>query len=70
MDAMKAAELRQMSDEQLRLTIEETEKSLFKLRMQASTERLDVPSELRAQRRLIARVKTIQTQRQLATAAK
>lgn len=67
---MKAAELRQMSDEQLRLTIEETEKSLFKLRMQASTERLDVPSELRAQRRLIARVKTIQTQRQLATAAK
>jgi large subunit ribosomal protein L29 len=70
MDAMKAAELRQMSDEQLRLTIEETEKSLFKLRMQASTERLDVPSELRAQRRLIARVKTIQTQRQLAAAAK
>ncbi|QDU30468.1 50S ribosomal protein L29 [Anatilimnocola aggregata] len=67
---MKAAELRQMSDEQLRLTIEETEKSLFKLRMQASTERLDVPSELRRQRRLIARVKTIQSQRQIATVAK
>lgn len=67
---MKAAELRQMSDEQLRLTIEETEKSLFKLRMQASTERLDVPSELRRQRRLIACVKTIQTQRQLAKAGK
>jgi large subunit ribosomal protein L29 len=65
---MKAAELRQMSDEQLRLTIEETEKTLFKLRMQASTERLDVPSELRRQRRLIARVKTVQTQRQLAKA--
>ena len=67
---MKASELRQMSDEQLRLTIEETEKSLFKLRMQASTERLDVPSELRRQRRLIARVKTVQTQRQLAGASK
>lgn len=65
---MKAAELRQMSDEQLRLTIEETEKSLFKLRMQASTERLDVPSELRRQRRLIARIKTVQTQRQLSKA--
>jgi large subunit ribosomal protein L29 len=60
---MKAAELRQMSDEQLRLTIEETEKSLFKLRMQASTERLDVPSELRRQRRLIARVKTVQSEK-------
>lgn len=60
---MKAEELRQMSDEQLRLTIEDTEKSLFKLRMQASTERLDVPSELRRQRRLIARVKTVQTQK-------
>ena len=67
---MKASELRQMGDEQLRLTIEETEKTLFKLRMQASTERLDVPSELRRQRRLIARVKTIQTQRQLAKAGK
>jgi len=65
---MKAAELRQMGDEQLRLTIEETEKTLFKLRMQASTERLDVPSELRRQRRLIARVKTIQSQRQIAKA--
>jgi large subunit ribosomal protein L29 len=69
---MKASELRQMSDEQLRLTIEETEKVLFKLRMQASTERLDVPSELRRQRRLIARVKTVQTEKTKAkaTAAK
>jgi large subunit ribosomal protein L29 len=69
---MKASELRQMSDEQLRLTIEETEKALFKLRMQASTERLDVPSELRRQRRLIARVKTVQTEKTKAkaTAAK
>jgi large subunit ribosomal protein L29 len=67
---MKAVELRQMSEEQLRLTIEETEKSLFKLRMQASTERLDVPSELRRQRRLIARVKTVQTEKTKAKAAK
>ncbi len=67
---MKAVELRQMSEEQLRLTIEETEKSLFTLRMQASTERLDVPSELRRQRRLIARVKTVQTEKTKAKAAK
>ena len=59
----KAAELREMSDEQLGLTLKEACESLFRLRLQAQTERLDAPSELRKQRRLIARVKTIQTQR-------
>jgi large subunit ribosomal protein L29 len=65
---MKIAELREMSDEQLELTLKEAAESLFKLRIQAQTERLDAPSELRKQRRLIARVKTLQTER--ATAAK
>ena len=60
---MKTSELRDMSDEQLQLTLKETEQNLFRLRMQAQTERLDAPSELRRHRRLIARVKTIQTQR-------
>ena len=31
--------------------------------MQAQTERLDAPSELRRHRRLIARIKTVQTER-------
>lgn len=61
---MKFAELKEMSDEQLSLTIKETEQTLFRLRMQAQTERLDAPSELRHQKQLIARVKTLQTQRQ------
>lgn len=60
---MKASELREMSDEQLQLTLQETAKTLFRLRMQAQTERLDAPSELRHQRRLIARIKTVQRQR-------
>ncbi|MGW8256110.1 MAG: 50S ribosomal protein L29 [Thermoguttaceae bacterium] len=59
----KASELREMSDEQLALTLKDATKSLFRLRLQAETERLDAPSELRKNRRLIARVKTIQTQR-------
>jgi large subunit ribosomal protein L29 len=59
----KARELRDMSDEQLQLTLKEAAESLFRLRLKAQTERLDAPSELRKQRRLIARVKTIQTQR-------
>lgn len=59
----KASELREMSDEQLQLTLKETAETLFRLRIKAQTERLDAPSELRKHRRLIARIKTIQTQR-------
>jgi large subunit ribosomal protein L29 len=38
--------------------------------LQAETERLDAPSELKKQRRLIARVRTIQNERARAAAAK
>jgi large subunit ribosomal protein L29 len=62
-------ELRQMSDEQLSLTAKEAAENLFRLRIQSHSEQLDAPSELRKQRRLIARVKTIQTQREQAAAA-
>jgi len=60
-----------MSDEQLGLTLKEAAENLFRLKIQAQTERLDAPSELRRNRKLIARIKTIQTQRarQKATAA-
>ena len=61
---MKAAELREMSDEQLDLTLKETRESLFRLRWQAQTERLDAPSELRRNRRVIARIKTVMTEKQ------
>lgn len=60
---MKANELREMSDEQLMLTLREAADSFFRLRTQGQTERLDAPSELRKSRRLIARIKTIQKQR-------
>jgi large subunit ribosomal protein L29 len=59
----KAAELRDMSDEQLGVVLKETIDNLFRLRLQAQTERLNAPSELRKQRRLIARIITIQGQR-------
>ncbi len=58
-----AAELREMSSEQLDLMLKETTESFFRLRLQAQTERLDAPSELRKHRRLIARIKTVQTER-------
>ncbi len=65
----KAGELREMSDEQLALTLKDTMEQLFRLRLQAQTERLDAPSELRKQRRLIARIKTIQSERAVAAAS-
>ena len=62
----KAKELREMSDEQLELTLKEAKENLFRFHIQAQTDRLDAPSELRKQRRLVARVKTIQTEREKA----
>ncbi|MBI3462899.1 MAG: 50S ribosomal protein L29 [Planctomycetes bacterium] len=59
----KASELRELGDEQLVLTLKDAAEHLFRLRIKAQTERLDTPSELRKQRRLIARIKTIQTER-------
>jgi large subunit ribosomal protein L29 len=65
----KADELRQMSDEQLQLTLKDAEKTLFRLKMQSQTEKLDSTSELKKFRRLIARVKTVQRQRAIAAAS-
>jgi len=64
----KAAELREMSDEQLALTLKEAREQLFRRRLQAQTERLDSPSELKKSRRLIARIETIQNERARAAA--
>jgi len=67
---MKPAELRAMSDEQLDLTLKDTIKNLFHLRIQSSTERLETPSEIRKARRDVARLKTLIHQRRLVAAAK
>ena len=67
---MKAAELRDMSDEQLALSLKEACEKLFRLRIQSQTERLDTPSELRRHRRLIARIKTVQRNREILAAKK
>jgi large subunit ribosomal protein L29 len=59
-------ELREMSDEQLVATAKEAAQTLFRLRFQSQSERLNTPSEIRKNRRLIARIKTIQRERELA----
>ncbi len=65
---MKPAEYRGMSDEQLELTLKDEVKNLFHLRFQSATERLETPSEIRKAKCEIARIKTIQRERQLAAA--
>jgi len=63
---MKPAEYRGMSEEQLALSLKEVVKNLFHLRFQSATERLETPSEIRKARREVARIKTVQRERQLA----
>jgi large subunit ribosomal protein L29 len=62
----KASEIREMSDEQLRHELRESQQALFRLRFQSATERIDAPSNLKKLRQTIARIKTIQRQRELA----
>ncbi len=62
----KTAEYRSMGDEQLELTRKEVTKNLFHLRFQSATERLETPSEIRKAKRELARIVTIQRERQLA----
>jgi large subunit ribosomal protein L29 len=66
----KASELREMSDEQLEMTALEAAETMFRLRLQSQTDRVDVPTQKQKNRRLIARVRTIQTERAQAERAK
>ena len=61
---MKPNDLRQMSDEQLDLTLKETVKNLFHLRFQSATDRLETPSEIQKAKREVARIQTILLERQ------
>ena len=61
----KLNDYRGMSDEQLSLTLKETEKHLFRLRFQSATDRLETPSEIRKAKKEVARIRTIQRGREL-----
>ena len=65
----KPAELREQTDEQLDLLLTETQRNLFRLRLQSETERLEAPSEIIKAKREVARVKTILRLREIERAA-
>jgi large subunit ribosomal protein L29 len=63
---MKAAELRDLSDEELRGKSRELQEELFNLRFQLATGQIENVGRIRTVRRDIARLKTVQQQRALA----
>lgn len=65
---MKAAELRELSDSELEEKHDQFKQELFDLRFALVTGQLDNPTRLRQLRHDIARVLTVQRERQLAAA--
>ena len=65
MKGPKMSEYRGMSDDQLVQSLNDFEKNLFHLRFQSATDRMETPSEIRKAKREIARIKTVQRQREL-----
>jgi large subunit ribosomal protein L29 len=63
---MKATELRDLSDEELRGKLRELQEELFNLRFQLATGQIENVGRIRTVRRDVARLKTVQQQRALA----
>ena len=67
---MKAEELRDLSDEDLRGRINELKEAIFRMRFKISLGNTDVVKQLRESRKDLARVKTLIRERELAAAQK
>ena len=63
MTMVKAAELRELNVDELRLREHELEEQLFRARIQKASGQLDQPVKLRTMRRDLARVKTVLRQK-------
>ena len=66
---MRAEEIREMSDADIRTRVAEMEEERFRLKFRSATETLEDPLRLRTIRRDIARLKTIQRERELTASA-
>ncbi len=62
---MKAKDIRERSDDELRKALSDLEEQLFKLRFQKSTGQIENPIKIREVRKDIARVMTVMTERQV-----
>ena len=64
-NALKASALRELTEEELGQKYDELTEELFNLRFQLATSQMENVGRMRAVRRDIARVKTIQRERQI-----
>lgn len=67
---MRPEEIREMADVDISQALEQLAVELFDLRMRSAYEELETPARVRQIRRDIARLRTIQRERQLGAARK
>ena len=61
---MRARELRDLTDEELKLRLADTRQELFNLRFQSATGALEQPARLKLAKREIARILTVRNERE------
>ena len=66
---MKASDVKALTDDQLKDELLSLKKEQFNLRFQAATGQIENTARIREVRRTVARIKTVQSQRQSAAAA-
>jgi large subunit ribosomal protein L29 len=62
----KAADVREMSDEEIRTELTQKQEELFRLRFRSATQQLENPALIRSLRRDVARMRTILREREMA----
>ena len=65
---MRADEIRELTNDELRSRVDEIERERFNLRFRAATETLEDPLRLRMLRKDVARLKTVMRERELEAA--
>lgn len=65
---VKAREIKEMSDVELKKSLDDSKDELFKLKFQLATGQLDNPMRIKEVKRDIARVRTIMRQKELGIA--
>ena len=63
---MRASEIRDLTSEEIVARVIEEEENLLRLRLNHAVSAVERPSDIRKQRRLLARLKTILQERKLA----
>jgi large subunit ribosomal protein L29 len=61
----RITEVRVLPTEELQRRLSDTEREIFNLRYQRETEQSEKPAEIRAAKKLVARIKTVLRQRQM-----